>query len=134
MKKLILLLTLFTLTLFAEVKQEFPSQKLIDSKIKIIDIRTPGEWRETGILKGAIPIMFFDERGQYDIKAFLNALGRYVKPTDTFALICRSGNRTSMVSSFLDKELGYTHVINLRGGMLYAIGQKLPIEAYSPKK
>jgi rhodanese-related sulfurtransferase len=134
MKKIILLLTLFTLTLFAEVKQEFPSQKLIDSKIKIIDIRTPSEWRETGLLKGAIPIMFFDERGQYDIKAFMNELGRYVKPTDTFALICRSGSRTTTVTNFLDKQLGYSHVINLRGGMLYAIGQKLPVESYTPKK
>jgi len=134
MKKIIFFLTLFSLSLFAEVKQEFASQKLIDSKIKIIDIRTPGEWRETGLLKGAIPIMFFDERGQYNIRAFMHELGRYVKPTDTFALICHTGSRTAMVSKFLDKQMGYTHVINLRGGMLYAIGQKLPIESYPPKK
>ncbi|MEA1919651.1 MAG: rhodanese-like domain-containing protein [Campylobacterota bacterium] len=133
MKKLFLLLTLATLSLFAEVKQEFASQKLIDSKIKIIDIRTPGEWRETGLLKGAIPIMFFDERGQYDIKAFMNELSRHIKPKEEFALICRSGSRTMTVASFLDKELGYK-VINIRGGMLYAMGQKLPIEAYKPKK
>jgi len=134
MKKFFVLITLFALTLFAEVKQEFASQQLIDSKIKIIDIRTPGEWRETGLLKGAIPIMFFDERGQYNIKAFMNELGHYVKPTDTFALICRSGSRTAMVSKFLGEQMGYSHVINLRGGMLYAIGQKLPTESYPPKQ
>ncbi len=128
MKKIILLL-LLSLSLFAQLKQQYPSQALIDSKIKIIDIRTPAEWRETGILKGSIPIMFFDERGQYDIKKFISQLNAHVRHDEEFAIICRIGSRTSVVAPFLDKELGYK-VINLRGGIMYAIGKKLPIEPY----
>ena len=127
MKKIILLL-LLTISLFAELKHEFATQELINSKIKIIDIRTPPEWKETGLLKGSIPIVFFDERGNYNIKAFLAELNRHIKLNEQFALICHTGSRTVPVSDFLSKQ-GY-NVINLRGGILYAIGKKLPIEAY----
>lgn len=133
MKSFILLFSILTLSLIAEVKNLYPSMELINSDTKIIDIRTPGEWRETGLLKGAIPIMFFDERGSYDIKKFLTQLGEHVKPGEEFALICRTGSRTRTVSNFLDKELGYK-VINVQGGMMYAIGKRLPIEQYDPKK
>ncbi len=132
MKKIVLFLTILSFSLFAEVKNEYPSQKLLDSNITIIDIRTPGEWKETGLLKGAVPIMFFDERGGYNVNAFLAELNKHVKPGEAFALICRSGSRTRTVSNFLDKELGYK-VINLQGGMLYAIGSHLPVEPYKAK-
>jgi rhodanese-related sulfurtransferase len=132
MKKIILF-TLLSISLFAQVKNQYASQALIDSKIKIIDIRTPAEWRETGLLKGSIPIMFFDERGGYDVKKFLSELSRYVKQNEEFALICRTGSRTSVLAPFLDKQLGYK-VINLRGGIMYAIGKRLPIERYNQKR
>ncbi|MEA3521737.1 MAG: rhodanese-like domain-containing protein [Campylobacterota bacterium] len=129
MKTVFLSLMLLTLSLFAEVKQEFATQKLLNSKIKIIDIRTPGEWRETGLLKGSIPIMFFDERGKYDMNTFLRELNQHIKKDEEFALICRTGSRTHTLSDYLDRALGYK-VINIRGGILYAIGNKLPIESY----
>jgi len=110
---------LLATTLFAEVTNKFPSQELIDSKVPIVDIRTVGEWRETGLLKGAIPITFFDERGKYDIPAFLKELNAKVDTTKPFALICHTGSRTSMVAPFLSQELHYK-VINLQGGMEYA--------------
>ena len=119
MKKILLAFMLLATTLFAEVTNKFPSQELIDSKVPIVDIRTVGEWRETGLLKGAIPITFFDERGKYDIPAFLKELNAKVDTTKPFALICHTGSRTSMVAPFLSQELHYK-VINLQGGMEYA--------------
>jgi len=133
MKKIVLILAVLTLSLFADVKHKFASQELLDSKVVIIDIRTPGEWRETGLLKGSVPIMFFNERGKFNINKFLAELNKHIKPNEEFALICRTGSRTAMVSEYLDKELGYK-VINIRGGILYAIGQNLPVEPYKPKK
>jgi rhodanese-related sulfurtransferase len=131
MKTLFLLMSVLSLSLFAEVKHLYASLELINSDTKIIDIRTPGEWQQTGLLKGSIPIMFFDERGKYDIKAFLEELNTHVKPEEEFALICRTGSRTRMVASFLDKELGYK-VINIKGGIMYAFGKRLPTEKYTP--
>jgi len=132
MKKIILSLMILSLSLFGAVKQEFATQKLLDSKIKIIDIRTPAEWHETGLLKGSIPIMFFDERGQFNMNTFLRELNRHIKKGEEFALICRTGSRTSVLSVYLDAQLGYK-VINIRGGILYAISSKLPIESYKGK-
>ncbi len=113
-------------TLLASMTNEYPSQKILDSKIPIIDIRTPGEWIETGIVKGAITIMFFNERGSYDVNSFLSELNKQVDTTKPFALICRTGSRTKMIAAFLSKELNYD-VINLQGGMVYLKGTKLPV-------
>ena len=119
-------------TLSAEYVRQPIDQKLVESKIKIIDIRTPGEWKTTGLVKGSIPIMFFDEQGNYNVEDFLGKLNKTVKKGEKFALICNSGNRTQTVGTFLGKQMGY-NVIDLQGGIQYAIGKKIPLEPYKPK-
>ena len=126
MTKILFGLLLLATSLFAEVKQEWATEKFLQKNIKVIDIRTPEEWRETGIVKGSIPIMFFDEQGNYDVPKFLKDLNKVVKKDEQFALICRVGSRTGMVSEFLSKDMGYK-VINLKGGMM-----KLISEGYKP--
>jgi rhodanese-related sulfurtransferase len=106
-------------SLFGEVKNAYITQEMLDSKMKIIDVRTPPEWRETGLLKGAIPIMFFDQKGNVDVNTFLKELNEKIDTKQTFAIICHTGNRTSMISKWLSKNLNY-NVINILGGMDYA--------------
>jgi len=110
---------LLSLSLLAEVKNEYISKEFLKQNIPIVDIRTPGEWKQTGLLKGAIPIMFWNAQGKYDTNKFLNALHKKVDTTKPFALICHTGSRTSIVAPWLAKEFGYK-VINLQGGMEYA--------------
>lgn len=129
LKKTLLLLLILSLSLLAELSHEYPSQKILDSKIPIVDIRTPGEWRETGLVKDAIPIMFFDERGSYNIETFLSELNKKVDTKKPFALICRTGSRTRILGDYLSKEMGYD-VINLQGGMMFLKANKLPIVPY----
>jgi len=119
LKKIFLTLLLLASSLMAELKHEYLSQELIDSKIPIVDIRTPAEWKETGIVKNSIPIMFFNEQGAYDVNAFLTELNAKVDTKKTFALICRTGSRTSIISAFLSKELKYS-VIDIKGGIVLA--------------
>jgi len=119
MKKIFLSLLLLSVALFAELTNKYPTKEFIQTHTPIVDIRTTGEWRETGILEGAIPIMFFNERGGYDIQGFLKELNAKVDTTKPFAIICHTGSRTSMLAPFLSKELKY-NVINLKGGMEYA--------------
>ena len=126
MKKYLFALFILFASLNASVTNEYPSQKILSKHIPIVDIRTTGEWKETGILKGAIPIMFFNEQGGYDIKGFLKELNAKVDTTKPFAIICRTGSRTTMLSGFLSKELNYD-IINLTGGMMHAKELKLPI-------
>lgn len=132
MKKIFLFLILFSLSLFADYKSEYITKELVNSNTPIVDIRTPPEWRETGLLKGAIPIMFFDQRGGYNIDRFLQELNNKVDTSKPFAIICHTGSRTSIVGPWMAQKLGYK-VINLQGGMEYATkGLKLPTFPYRP--
>jgi len=119
MKKIIFTLLLLSVSLFAELTNQYITKDFINKNIPIVDVRTPEEWKETGLLKGAIPIMFFDEKGDYDAKHFLEELNKKVDTKKPFALICHSGSRTSMIAPWLSKEFNYK-VINLQGGMDYA--------------
>lgn len=127
--KWLLALSLIVTSLLAEYADQPIDQKLINSKIKIIDIRTAGEWKTTGLVKGSIPIMFFDEQGNYNMEAFLGELNKKVNKNERFALICNSGNRSHTLGSYLGNQLGY-NVINVLGGIQSAIGKKLPLEPY----
>ena len=126
MKRLLLMLiTLLATTAQAEVTHIIPDEQLLNSGITIIDIRTEDEWKQTGLVKGAIPITFFDERGGYNAREFLNSLQQHIEPGQPVALICRTGNRTRVVSQFLSEQ-GY-QVTNLQGGIT-----KLMREGYQP--
>ena len=130
MKKIFLMLLLLTISLFAELQKSYITPQIIKSGIPIVDIRRPDEWRSTGILKGAIPIMFFDGNGKPHVNAFLTKLNKAVDTTKPFAIICHTGNRTSSVAPWLSEKLHYK-VLNLLGGMDYATkGLKLPTIPY----
>ena len=116
MKYLIVLLLLLSPLLQAEYHLEPYSKSLMTKKVPIVDIRTAGEWKESGVIKGAITIEFFTEKGSYDIPKFLKALNAQVDTSKPFALICHTGSRTKMVSTFLSDELKY-NVIDIEGGM-----------------
>jgi len=125
-RKIIFGLLITATALMAELQNIWVTTDFLKKDIKIIDIRTPGEWRETGIVKGAYTIMFFDETGNYDIPGCLRDLNKIVKKGEQFALICRTGSRTAEISKFLSSQLGY-NVINLAGGMV-----KLRHEGHKP--
>ena len=128
MKRIVLVLLILSASLFAELKNVLVTPEFLNKKIKIIDIRTTGEWINTGIVKGAYTLMFFDERGKYNIEKFLKDLNGIVKKGEQFALICRTGSRTRDISKYLSTEFNY-NVINLDGGMM-----KLMREGYKPVK
>ena len=129
MRKILIFLLVINTYIFADLKHEYPTLELINSKIPIVDIRTPPEWHETGLVKGAIPIMFFNERGGYNVQAFLTELNKKVDTTKPFALICRTASRTNIVAEFLSSQLNYK-VINLLGGMVYVKAKGLPVDGY----
>jgi len=120
LKKILLGLLITMTALMAELQQVWATPEFPNENIKIIDIRTPSEWIETGIIKDSYTIMFFDEKGNFEMKTFLEQLDAVVKKDESFALICRVGSRTGMVSEFLSQKLGYK-VINLKGGIMKMI-------------
>ncbi len=80
--------------------------------IILIDVRTPAEWKETGIGASARAISmhlpgFFDK-----IKAVVRG-----DKSKTIALICARGNRSNRMQAAL-VERGYTNVIDVSEGMM----------------
>lgn len=120
MKKIFIALIITMSSLMAELTQVWATPQFVEKKMKIIDIRTPAEWKETGIVEGSYTIMFFDEKGNFNLEIFLRQLDMVVKKDEPFALICRVGSRTGMVSEFLSERLGYK-VTNLKGGIMKMI-------------
>ena len=120
MNKIFIAFIITLTSLMAELNQVWATPQFVEKKMKIIDIRTPAEWKETGIVEGSYTIMFFDEKGNFNLEIFLKQLDMVVKKDEPFALICRVGSRTGMVSEFLSERLGYK-VTNLKGGIMKMI-------------
>ena len=82
-------------------------------KVKLIDIRTQREWRETGTAPGA---------GRVDMYQGAAAFAKGIEAITggdknaPIALICRTGNRTTQAQKFLQNQ-GYTQVYNVKEGM-----------------
>ncbi|KAB2842075.1 MAG: rhodanese-like domain-containing protein [Burkholderiales bacterium] len=100
-------------------------------KFRLIDIRTPQEWRQTGIAPGAAQIDFY--RGsEVLVREVTQIIGG--DKNAPIALICRTGNRTTQAQRILQAQ-GFTQVFNVKEGMAGSsagpgwLKQGLPIEA-----
>ena len=116
MKK-ILLLGAVCCMLSADVKTVSISPDEIKKYDQIVDIRTPSEWQETGIIAGAKTITFDPS----DKSAFLDELSKGVDIKKPIALVCRSGRRSTAAAAAIDNS--DIKIINLDGGMSSLIEQ-----------
>lgn len=101
--------------------------RLMASGVPMIDIRTTGEWEETGIVPNSRLLTYFDENGKADTAAWLGKAKGISRPDDAVILICRSGNRTRAAGRFLTTEAGYTKVYHVRGGIKSWIAEGRPV-------
>ena len=136
-KPLALFVALSLTTCLAEAGTTLSAQDARDQvqagTITLIDIRTPGEWRQTGVPVGAALIDMNNPQGP---QGFVDAVLAQVKGDRNapIALICRTGNRSTHIQKVLE-DRGFTRVYNIREGMSGStagpgwIKQGLPIEA-----
>ena len=92
-------------------------KRLIEQGVPVIDVRRDDEWQKNGVIDGAHLLTFFDKRGRYDAKKWLEELGKITAADEPFVLICEHGVRSKTISDLLDKRLGYTQVHNVTDGM-----------------
>jgi len=102
-----------------------------ENKMKIIDIRTQGEWIQMGIIKDAYLLTFFDEQYNFNAPKFLKELDKIVEKDEQFAIICNTASRTQQVSNFLGRKHDY-NVVNLTGGMVKLFREGFKPEFYDP--
>jgi rhodanese-related sulfurtransferase len=92
-----------------------------DDSTLLVDIRRPEEWKQTGVVDGALLVTF------KDTDSFLEVVRPHLKEGQSLSLICRSGNRTSRASKQLAAAVPDIEVIDIAGGMLRVVR-----EGYQP--
>lgn len=102
-----------------------------EGKVRLIDIRTPQEWRQTGVAPGAGRVDFY--RGpEVLLQSILQITGG--DRNAPIALICRTGNRTTHAQKYL-QSVGFTQVYNVKEGMAGSaagpgwLKRELPVES-----
>ncbi len=84
--------------------------RLAAGEITLIDVRTPEEWRQTGVAPGAQRTPLQDKDF---LKQVMLAVGEFEAPV---AFICRSGQRSGQAAAQA-RAVGFTQVYNVVGGM-----------------
>jgi len=106
-------------------------KKLQAEGVPVIDIRTPAEWKDTGIIKNAHKIMFFNDNGEALTKDWFGALGKiYKDTTKPIILYCAHANRSRALGKWLTSDkVGFKEVYELKGGIMYGwIDRSQPVE------
>lgn len=100
-------------------------------ELLLIDIRTEGEWRDSGVGEGAHAISMRDRKFLSKVEALTGG-----DKDAKVALICAQGVRSAWLRNRMEEE-GYSNVIDVSRGMMGNdrgdgwIAQGLPINAYA---
>ncbi len=101
-------------------------------EIVLVDIRTRGEWKQTGLAKPALAISMH-EAGF--IRNLAKALGG--NRSNKIALICATGGRSAHMQRIL-ATAGFTSVVDISEGMIGSsagpgwLRRGLPVKAWQP--
>ncbi len=98
--------------------------KVRKGEVLILDVRTPFEWKESGVIDGALMKNAYDS----DLTSYLKNLEK----SKEIYIYCHSGSRSKKVSKLLD-ELGFKS-FNLKGGIVSWQKNKLPLIEYKQTK
>ena len=114
---------------YSNIDNETLKNLIAKGKVVLVDIRRQEEWQQTGIVKGAKTITFFDNMGRINPK-FVPEFTAIVKPEQTVALMCRTGSRTQAASQAIAQQLGYKNVLNVTHGITGWMAEKRPVVKY----
>lgn len=87
--------------------------KAMAGEIVLVDIRTPPEWRETGLPASAHAVDM-EQKAEVVLGALTKLVGG--DKTKPLALICQTGGRSGFLAGQL-KRVGFTQVIDVSEGM-----------------
>ena len=123
------LASVFSLGACAESREDVPEpvlkpeisaaearRAMIEDGVILIDVRTPGEWAQTGLAAGAARVTLEDPAF---VEKVIDITGGNTQARVAF--ICRSGNRSKTARDRL-RRAGYPHVTSVAGGMLARAG------------
>ena len=116
--------------LFAACAPKYPTvtpdefeQAIAEPDVQLVDVRTPEEY-EQGHIVGAMNI-------DWKSDAFADEAEQMLDKSKTIAIYCRGGRRSHEAGNKLYK-IGYTHIVELQGGLeaWKAAGKTIQAEVY----
>lgn len=87
--------------------------RAVAGEVILVDVRTPEEWRETGVPESAHAITMHQEPRAF-VQQLLSALDG--DPSRPLAIICRTGNRTGSLAPQLARA-GFSNVVDVGEGV-----------------
>jgi rhodanese-related sulfurtransferase len=98
-----------SLGLYITAVDAYAAWKANPDKIKMIDVRTPGEFRAVGLpaMAAKVPLSRPSQ--------FVNAVRKVAQPHEPLLVICRSGNRSAAAVNILAKA-GYKNAYTVIDG------------------
>lgn len=103
-------------------------------EITLVDVRTPEEWKQTGVAASAYTVTMH-QPGPQLLKQLDEVLGG--DRSKPLAIICRTGNRTGSLAGPL-RQAGYQNVIDVSEGMAGGrngagwVKSGLPVRKWAP--
>ncbi|BCX79809.1 rhodanese-like domain-containing protein [Campylobacter sp. 19-13652] len=118
------------LAIFAGAKVEIISvaPDEVSKYPQIVDVRTPEEWKQTGVIKGAITV---DMRGNR--KKILQKLIKDLDLSKPVAFVCRLGTRSPFLARSLDDEIRGLKIVVFKDGMTKLINDGYKTVPYETK-
>lgn len=120
---------------YLELTAPEAQRRVVTGEVTLIDIRTPEEWRQTGVPRDAKLVNMVHPGGADGfVSEILDQVGG--DTAAPIALICRTGNRTTQVQRLLVSR-GFSQVYNVTEGMVGSsagpgwLKRGLPIEPHN---
>ena len=96
---------------------------LLKQGTPVVDLRTAGEWRQTGVVKGSQMITLFDEQGRADPAGWARQLDKVAPAGKPVILICRTGNRSGVAAQMLEQSGRKGTIYNVKAGIVSWVGE-----------
>ncbi len=96
------------------------------SGVPLVDIRTSGEWRRTGVIEDSQLVTFVDAQGHFDPPTWLAAIRQIAAADEPIMVICHSGGRSTAATRILSEQFGYLHIYNVHRGIAHWIEDGRP--------
>jgi rhodanese-related sulfurtransferase len=100
--------------------------KLQSQGVPVVDIRTPSEWKQTGIIPGAHLITVSGNLGNAAAN-WQGQLREVAPPNQPVILICQTGVRSAITARYLSSIKDYGVVYDASGGMSEWVSEKRPL-------
>ena len=108
---LLLILVIFSNTLFAQVKNISPraAERKMKKELTVLDVRTPAEF-DSSHIKGAVNYNVLDS---IQFMQQVQALDK----NENYLVYCRSGKRSTKAAKWMEQQ-GFQNVYNMKEGIL----------------